>query len=162
MDAAEADVLAFMTFPKELRWETRNEADRSWNLSDWLHSFTSPAPSSTHETKEKQLPSVCHSVIDLQAAVNRIIDEHNEEPKPFVWNADSDELIAAHKDFTPPLKELLAYYQSLEDVRVRYEEIRRFLAGVPANDHADLAIDVTGPTSSAIPHPASYQRLASS
>lgn len=37
-------------------------------------------------------------------------------------------VIAAHKDFTPPLKELFGYYQIMEDVRVRYEEIRRFLA----------------------------------
>jgi ABC-type bacteriocin/lantibiotic exporter with double-glycine peptidase domain len=37
-------------------------------------------------------------------------------------------VIAAHKDFTPPLKELFGYYQITEDVRVRYEEIRRFLA----------------------------------
>lgn len=37
-------------------------------------------------------------------------------------------VIAAHKDFTPPLKELFGYYQIMEDVRIRYEEIRRFLA----------------------------------
>ena len=71
-------------------------------------------------------------------------------------------VIAAHKDFTPPLKELFAYYQSLEDVRVRYEEIRRFLAGAPAIDYPDLTIEVTGPTSSASPHLASHHRLASS
>ncbi|MEZ5933072.1 MAG: ABC transporter ATP-binding protein [Alphaproteobacteria bacterium] len=40
-------------------------------------------------------------------------------------------VIAAHKDFTPPLKELFGYYQITEDVRVRYEEIRRFLMMQP-------------------------------
>ncbi len=37
-----------------------------------------------------------HSVMDLQVAINRFIDEHNEtEAKPFVWRADPDEIIAA-------------------------------------------------------------------
>ncbi len=40
-------------------------------------------------------------------------------------------VIAVHKDFTPPLKELFGYYQVMEDVCVRYEEIRRFLATGP-------------------------------
>lgn len=39
---------------------------------------------------------VFHSVVDLQAAINRFIDEHNEtEAKPFVWRADPDATIAA-------------------------------------------------------------------
>ena len=25
------------------------------------------------------------SIVDLQAAINRYIDEHNDEPKPFTW-----------------------------------------------------------------------------
>jgi hypothetical protein len=29
-----------------------------------------------------------------QAAINRF-DEHNEEPKPFTWTADTDKIIAA-------------------------------------------------------------------
>lgn len=36
-----------------------------------------------------------HSVVDLQAAINRFIKEHNQEPRPFVWKADPDEIIAA-------------------------------------------------------------------
>ncbi len=37
-------------------------------------------------------------------------------------------VLAAHKDFSSPLKELLKYYQMLEDVRVRFAEVRAFLA----------------------------------
>lgn len=37
-------------------------------------------------------------------------------------------VLAAHKDFSAPLKELLKYYQTLEDVRVRFDETRRFLS----------------------------------
>lgn len=35
------------------------------------------------------------SVTDLQAAINRFVAEHNENPKPFVWRADPAEIIAA-------------------------------------------------------------------
>ncbi len=37
-------------------------------------------------------------------------------------------VLAAYKDFSAPLRELFRYYQSLEDVRVRYDEVKRFLA----------------------------------
>ena len=36
-----------------------------------------------------------HSLVDLQAAINRFLAEHNECPKPFVWTADPDKIIAA-------------------------------------------------------------------
>ncbi|WP_237065878.1 ABC transporter ATP-binding protein [Loktanella sp. M215] len=35
-------------------------------------------------------------------------------------------VLAAHKDFSAPLKELFAYYQALEDTRIRYAEIMNF------------------------------------
>ncbi|WBO24284.1 IS630 family transposase [Sphingomonas abietis] len=38
---------------------------------------------------------VFHSLVDLQAAINRFLAEHNESSKPFVWTADPDEIIAA-------------------------------------------------------------------
>jgi hypothetical protein len=39
---------------------------------------------------------VFHSIVDLQAAINRFIDEHNRtEAKPFNWTADPDKIIAA-------------------------------------------------------------------
>lgn len=37
-------------------------------------------------------------------------------------------VLAAHKDFSAPLKELMKYYQTMEDVRVRFDETRRFLS----------------------------------
>ncbi|GAC1045210.1 hypothetical protein thsrh120_52140 [Rhizobium sp. No.120] len=40
---------------------------------------------------------VFHSVVDLQAAINRFIKEHNQEPRPFEWKADPEEIIAAVK-----------------------------------------------------------------
>jgi len=37
------------------------------------------------------------SVTDLQTAINRFLKEHNQEPKPFIWKKDPDEIIAAVK-----------------------------------------------------------------
>ncbi|MBV9509714.1 MAG: IS630 family transposase, partial [Caulobacteraceae bacterium] len=33
--------------------------------------------------------------VDLQAAINRFVAEHNQQSKPFVWTADPDKIIAA-------------------------------------------------------------------
>jgi transposase len=39
---------------------------------------------------------VFHSLVDLQAAINRFIREHNDkDAKPFIWTADPDKIIAA-------------------------------------------------------------------
>lgn len=37
-------------------------------------------------------------------------------------------VLAAHKDFSAPLKELFRYYQTLEDTRIRYQEITMFFS----------------------------------
>jgi transposase len=48
-------------------------------------------------TRRRLQHGVFHSVVDLQAAINRFVKEHNQEPKPFIWKADPDEIIAAVK-----------------------------------------------------------------
>ena len=40
---------------------------------------------------------VFHSLVDLQAAINRFVAETNENPKPFSWIANPDKIIAAVK-----------------------------------------------------------------
>jgi hypothetical protein len=35
------------------------------------------------------------SVVDLQAAIDRFVVEHNIKPKPFTWTADPDKIIRA-------------------------------------------------------------------
>lgn len=40
---------------------------------------------------------VFKSLVDLQAAINRFVKDHNGDPKPFVWKKDPDEIIAAVK-----------------------------------------------------------------
>jgi transposase len=46
-------------------------------------------------SKQRLKRGVFHSVVDLQAAINRYLAEHNQQPKPFVWTADPDKIIAA-------------------------------------------------------------------
>ena len=46
-------------------------------------------------TKRRLKRGVFHSIVDLQAAINRFIEETNENPKPFVWTKDPDKIIAA-------------------------------------------------------------------
>ncbi len=48
--------------------------------------------------KRRLKHGVFYSLVDLQAAINRFIAEHNkQEAKPFIWKADPDEIIAAVK-----------------------------------------------------------------
>ncbi len=47
--------------------------------------------------KRRLKRGVFRSVVDLQAAINRFIEETNQMPKPFTWTADPDKIIAAVK-----------------------------------------------------------------
>ena len=46
-------------------------------------------------TKRRLKRGVFRSVVDLQAAINRYLDETNHDPKPFLWTAHPDKIIAA-------------------------------------------------------------------
>ena len=46
-------------------------------------------------TKRRLKRGVFRSVVDLQAAINRFLKDHNAQAKPFQWVADPDEIIAA-------------------------------------------------------------------
>jgi transposase len=45
-------------------------------------------------TKRRLKRGVFHSVVDLQAAINRFLEDHKAQAKPFQWVADPDEIIA--------------------------------------------------------------------
>jgi hypothetical protein len=36
---------------------------------------------------------VFRSIVDLQGAIKRSIEDHNAEPNPFVWTADPDAIL---------------------------------------------------------------------
>jgi len=48
-------------------------------------------------TKRRLRRGVFRSIVDLQVAINRFVAEANDDPKPFVWTADPDKIIAAVK-----------------------------------------------------------------
>jgi transposase len=48
-------------------------------------------------TRRRLKRGVFHSVVALQQAINRFIEHHNQEPRPFTWNADPKAIIAAAK-----------------------------------------------------------------
>jgi transposase len=47
--------------------------------------------------KRRLKRGVFHSIVDLQAAINRFVTETNASPTPFTWTADPDKIIAAVK-----------------------------------------------------------------
>jgi transposase len=44
-------------------------------------------------TRRRLKRGVFHSIVALQAAINRSIEDHNAEPKPFVWTADPQTIL---------------------------------------------------------------------
>ena len=46
-------------------------------------------------TKRRLKRGIFRSVADLQAAINRLLDDHNAHSKPFQWVANPDKIIAA-------------------------------------------------------------------
>ena len=59
-------------------------------------------------TRRRLKYGVFQSVVDLQAAINRFVREYNDaNPKPFIWKADPDHLIAARN----------RGFQTLESIR---------------------------------------------
>jgi transposase len=48
------------------------------------------------QTWRRLKSGVFHSVVDLQAAINRFIREYNDaNPKPFIWKATPNDITAA-------------------------------------------------------------------
>ena len=46
-------------------------------------------------TKRRLKRGVFRSVADLQAAINRFLEQYNQKSQPFAWTADPDKIIAA-------------------------------------------------------------------
>ena len=45
-------------------------------------------------TRRRLRRGVFRSLVDLQAAIHRYLAEHNADPKPFVWTATPEKIIA--------------------------------------------------------------------
>ena len=70
-------------------------------------------------TRRRLKRGVFRSIVDLQAAINRFLKETNDHPKPFVWTADPDKIIAAVR----------RGYQALDAVHVTITTSQRIEAG---------------------------------
>ena len=90
------DNVATHKTPEVMRWLKRHPR--------WTFHFTPTSASWLNAvegffaklTKRRLKRGVFHSLVDLQAAINRFISEHNEtEAKPFTWRAEPDAIIAA-------------------------------------------------------------------
>ena len=80
-------VMAWLGSPPALRPSTSPRPPASWLNA--VEGFFAKL------TNRRLKRGVFRSLVDLQAAINRFLDEHNEDPKPFVWTADPDKIIAA-------------------------------------------------------------------
>jgi transposase len=81
--------------PKVLAWLARHPR---WTFHftptscSWLNAVETFFATLTKRTLKR---GIFRSVVDLQATINRYLAEANRDPKPFVWTADPDKIIAA-------------------------------------------------------------------
>jgi transposase len=83
----------------------KHPAVRKWLVRNrrWTFHFTPTSASWLNAvegffatlTKRRLKRGVFRSVADLQAAINRFLDHHNAQSRPFEWAADPDKIIAA-------------------------------------------------------------------
>ena len=79
--------------PKVMAWLERHPR--------WIFHFTPTSGSWLNAvenffstlTRQRLKRGVFHSVVDLQAAIKRYIDEHNDDPKPFIWRKSAKTII---------------------------------------------------------------------
>jgi hypothetical protein len=94
-EAAEQGTLAKAAMPVLVRCVARHPR--------WTFHFTPTSASWLNAaegffarlTRRRLQRGVFHSLVDLQAAINRFLTDHNQSPKPFVWTADPNTIIAA-------------------------------------------------------------------
>ena len=80
--------------PKVLAWLARHPR--------WTFHFTPTSGSWLNAvegffsalTRRRLRRGVFCSIVELQAAINRYIDEHNDDPAPFVWTKTADQITA--------------------------------------------------------------------
>ena len=88
--------------PKVIEWLKRHPR--------WVFHFTPTSGSWLNAvesffsalTRRRIRRGTFHSVADLQAAINRYIAEHNDDPKPFVWTKPAKTILAKTKQMPVP------------------------------------------------------------
>ena len=83
--------------PKVQAWLARHER---WTFhytptsGSWLNAVESFFSAMTRRRLRR---GAFHSLVDLQTAINRYLAEHNQAPKPFVWTAEPEAILAKVK-----------------------------------------------------------------
>jgi len=88
------DNYATHTHPKVKAWLARHPR--------WTFHFTPKSGSWLNAvegffsklTRQRLRRGIFRSIVDLQAAINRYLNEHNDAPKPFVWTKTADAILA--------------------------------------------------------------------
>jgi transposase len=88
------DNYATHTHPKVKAWLARHPR--------WTFHFTPKSGSWLNAvegffsklTRQRLRRGIFRSIVDLQAAINRYLKEHNDDPKPFVWTKPADAILA--------------------------------------------------------------------
>ena len=81
--------------PKVHAWLERHQR---WTFyftptsSSWLNAVEGFFAKLTNRRLKR---GVFTSIVDLQATINRFVADTNRQPRPFVWTADPDQIIAA-------------------------------------------------------------------
>lgn len=81
--------------PKVVEWLGRHERFTfhfTPTSSSWINAVEGFFAKLTNRRLKR---GVFHSIVALQAAINRFVKEANQNPKPFHWTKDPDEIIAA-------------------------------------------------------------------
>jgi transposase len=55
-------------------------------------------------TRRRLRRGVFHSIVELQAAINRYLEDHNDDPKPFVWTKSAETILAKTQRLPEPLQ----------------------------------------------------------
>jgi transposase len=92
-----ADNYATHKHPKVRQWLARNPR--------WTFHFTPTSGSWLNAvenffsalTRRRIRRGIFKSIVDLQAAINRYLKQHNENPKPFVWTKPAKDILAKVK-----------------------------------------------------------------
>jgi transposase len=80
--------------PKVLRWLARHPRfvfHFTPTAGSWLNAVETFFSALTRRRLKR---GSFHSTVDLQAAIHRYIDEHNDDPKPFTWTKTTQQILA--------------------------------------------------------------------
>jgi transposase len=96
------DNVATHKTPEVMKWLSRHPR--------WVFHFTPTSGSWLNAvetffsalTRRRLRRGAFHSVADLQAAINRYLEDHNDDPRPFVWTKSANDILAKSRRVSEP------------------------------------------------------------